>query len=128
MLPSGSTSHGGHLFWWGVFEKKNSRMEGSASPNAPPRMENPDMSKVEKSIVFRTTHQCIATFLLKNSKSKYFFSRYTKWRSQALLSYKISEGMVYLVTAMLARLSCTCIYIHQGFIRAILMSSKNSIF
>ena len=125
MLPSGSTPHGGHLFDGG-FSKKNSRMGGSAPLNAPPHMENPDMSKVEKSIVFRTRHQCIATFLLKNSKSKYFFPRYTKWRSQALLSYKISEGMVYLVTAMLARLSCTCIYIHQGFIQAILTYSKNS--
>ena len=58
----------GGISFDGGFSKKNSRMEGSASPNAPTRMENPDMSKVEKSIVFRTRHQCIATFLLKNSK------------------------------------------------------------
>ena len=44
------------------------RRMGVGRPPCLPPMGNPDMSKVEKSIVFRTRHQCIATFLLKNSK------------------------------------------------------------
>ena len=66
MLSSGGTPNGSISFDRG-FSKKNSRM-GVGRPPCPPPMGNPDMSKIEKSIVFRTRQQCIATFLLKNSK------------------------------------------------------------